>query len=111
MGNSTADARVITLDLVREEARRRNPDLVVDGVVFRNGLRIPREERKKFVSVLKRDDDDGDADIASVLYEALLIVAADAEEAEVLLEDVKDDASFMTSLFSMYQDETALGEA
>lgn len=98
---------------VLEQVEERNPSLVVDGVKFRNVYLLTFADRKLISEMFKNiGGEDVDAEAVENIYvDVLTLVAEDKDAAGVLLEKCKAVPGAVLTLFSMYGEETKVGEA
>lgn len=104
-----------TLDSIRDAAAEKysSTDIALstgETVVLLNPLRLPKDKRKKLMSI--QDDIDGeDVEQEEVLADAILLVAENADLAGKLLKEVGDDMAVLAEIFSRYTGGVSLGEA
>lgn len=128
----------LTLDDLLEEAGRKYPNLTVDGVVFRNILQMPSNERAEYRALQRGvfGHDDGQSEVEAVqsaaeavekidiekinqqeiemldgLMSLLVFVASDRVAAEQLFDRVGDNPAVIQTLFSKWIGGAQVGEA
>lgn len=128
----------LTLDDLLEEAGRKYPNLTVDGVVFRNILQMPLNERAEYRAlqreVFGRDEEESETEAAQAAAEIvekidlekanreevelldglkrlLILVASDHDAARGLFDRVGDNPAVIQTLFSKWIGGAQVGEA
>ena len=103
----------LDLDAIRGEAENKHKNLVVEGVVFRGLIHMPKDERAEFRELVSefRDYDGNDKDAETFYTKVLTLVAADKERATDLLAKIGSDLAVLDTLVSLYFERTQVGEA
>ena len=104
-----------TLDSIREKAEEKysSTDIELangDMVSLLNPLRLPKEKRKKLMSIQDSLDEE-DAEQEEVLADAIVLVSDNTVKAKKLLKEIGDDMAVLAEIFSLYTGDAQVGEA
>lgn len=105
-----------TTDQIREAADREYGSTDIDlksgdTVSLLNPLRLPKEKRKKLMSIQDELSDEEDVDQEEFLIDAIRLVADSRRKADALIEEADGDLAFLAQVFKFYTEGAQVGEA
>lgn len=115
----------ITLDSIRDSINKKYSDFEIGGtgVVMRNPLRLPKEDREQLNDIQKRMNPEGEdgkgADLSEVdqfalIGEIICLVSKDKQAARAFLTSLKDDPDvevILLEVINQYMGSVQVGEA